>query len=93
MSSIVVLKESDSVVLGTDSRYVTADRRCIVSDSVEKIQEIALETFLATSGYSPVCDFQNAKACELGQSTQDIRTLSVALAQASKPILEEGPPR
>ncbi len=89
MSSIVVLKESDSIVLGTDSRYVTADRTRIASDSVEKIQEIAPDTFLATSGYSPVCDFQNAKARELGQSTQDIRTLSGTLAEASRPILEE----
>jgi hypothetical protein len=89
MSAIVVIKESDTVVLGTDSRYVTPDKRGIVSDAVEKIQEIAVEAFLATSGYALVCDFQNAKAREVGESTQDIRTLSGILAEASKPILEE----
>ncbi len=89
MSVIVVLKESNSIVLGTDSRYVTPDKARAVSDSIEKIQEIAADTFLATSGYSLVCNFQNAKAGELCQSTQDIRTLSRMLAEASKPILEE----
>jgi hypothetical protein len=89
MSAICVVKEGESIVLGTDSRYVTADRKSVVSDSVEKIQEICADTFLATSGYSSVCDYQNAKACELGRSTQDIRDLSLALAETSRPILEE----
>lgn len=89
MSAIAVLKEAGTIVLGTDSRFVTGDRKSTVSDSVEKITEISAETFLATSGYSIICDFQNAKACELSRATQDIRTLSGMLAEASKPILEE----
>ena len=36
MSVIVVVKERDSIVLGTDSRYVTGDKSRVVSDSVEK---------------------------------------------------------
>lgn len=89
MSAIVVLKEHDIVVLGSDSRYVSPDKGCIVSDSVEKINEICPDTFLATSGYAPVCNFQNARACELSQSTQDIQTLAEMLAEASRPIMEE----
>jgi len=89
MSVIAVVKEGNSVVFGTDSRFVSEDRARIVSDSVEKIHEIAADTFIATSGYAPVCDFQNAKATELGRNTQDIRTLSEALAQASRPTLEQ----
>ena len=41
MSAIVVVKEGSTVIVGTDSRFVSADRTRIVTDAAEKIQEIA----------------------------------------------------
>ena len=52
MSLLIVLKEGDCIVLGSDSRFVSADRACIVTDAAEKIIEIAPDVFLSTSGYS-----------------------------------------
>ena len=89
MSTIIVVKEGSELVMGTDSRYVSPDKTRIVSDSVEKIREIGPETFLATSGYAMACDFQNAKASELGQGTADIRQIASALERASRPVLDK----
>lgn len=50
MSTMVCLKDGDTLILGTDSRFVEADLSGVVSDAEQKIFEIWPNTFIATSG-------------------------------------------
>ena len=92
MSTMVCLKEGDTLILGTDSRFMKHDYSGIASDEEQKIFEVAPETFLATSGRKMVCDFQVARARkiadELGAPT-DIQVIGEALKCESLPCLME----
>src|SRR5664280_673338 len=50
MSTLVVLKESDVLILGTDSQCIKPDGSSI-GGNMKKIVEIAEQTFLAASGW------------------------------------------
>ena len=92
MSTIICLKEGDTLVLGTDSRFMKHDYSGIASDEEQKIFGVAPETFLATSGRKMVCDFQVARARkiadELGAPT-DIQLIGEALKCESLSCLME----
>jgi hypothetical protein len=81
MSAIVVLKEHDTLVLGTDSRFLKHDFSGVDSDQVRKIFDIAPGAFIATSGWKMACDFQPEKARELAGrlGTTDIKIIAEAL--------------
>lgn len=85
MSSIVCLKENDTLLLGTDSRFMNLDFSGVASDAESKIFEVAPGTFLATSGRLRACRFQAYKAGELAKKmgTADIRIISDALIAES----------
>jgi hypothetical protein len=89
MSTIVCLKEKNTVVLGTDSRFMKHDFSGVASDAEQKIFGIAPETFIAPSGRKMACDFQHAKARELAEDmgTADIETIGAALKRESLPVL------
>src|SRR4051794_36443218 len=91
MSTIVVLKDKDALVLGTDSRFMRPDFCSIASDAEQKIFEIAPRTFVATSGFKMACDFQVEKARELARElgTVDIRVLAGALERESLGYFKE----
>ena len=82
MSTIICLKEGDTLVLGTDSRFMKHDYSGIASDEEQKIFEVAPETFLATSGRKMVCDFQVARARKIADelgAPPDIQVIGEAL--------------
>src|ERR1041385_8026231 len=83
MSAIVVLKEKNVLVLGTDSRFMKHDFSAVDSDAEQKIHEIAQGTFIATSGFKPACEFQETQCRILARemSTQDIRVIGEALGR------------
>src|SRR5258706_2159203 len=89
MSTMVCIKEGDTIVLGTDSRFMHNDFGAIADDAVQKLFEIAPGTFLATCGWSFSSDFLAKKAPELVNelNTSDIRVLAAALDRASRPCL------
>lgn len=91
MSTIVCVKEKDVLVLGTDSRFLTRDFGAVYSDAEQKIHEIAPKTFIATSGWKLVCEFQETRARELSaeMGTNDIRVISAALLRESIPRVKE----
>lgn len=91
MSTLVVLKESNVLVLGTDSRIMKPDCSGIASDSGKKIVEIAEQTFIAASGWQFGCDFGQAKARELASKlgTTNIQMIGNALWRELGPYLEE----
>ena len=91
MSTIICLKEGDTLVLGTDSRFMKHDCSGIFSDSGKKIFEIAQETFIAASGWKFGCDFEQAKALELASklATTDIRVIGEALRREMTPYLKD----
>ena len=90
MSTIIALKESETLILATDSRFMNADFGGIASDAGRKIFEIAPQVFLAPSGWTIVGDYQLAQARELVRTlgASDIRTMAHALASESIPCLE-----
>ncbi len=88
MSTIVCLAEGDRVVLGTDSRFMSADYSEVASDSTPKITEAGDGTFLATTGWSIACDFQAEAVPRLAREVgTDIKKLAGALDAASHPCL------
>src|ERR1035438_5227270 len=89
MSTMICLKEGNTLVLGTDSRFMKQDYSGIASDEEQKVCEVAPETFLATSGRKMVCDWQTARAGELAEKlgTTDIQIIGEALWQESVPCL------
>jgi hypothetical protein len=92
MSTLVVLKENNTLILGTDSRFMSGDFTSIVSDATQKIFEIAPETFIACSGRTMTCDFQRERAREIAVDLggrADIQAISEALRRESAPILTE----
>src|ERR1041385_3323544 len=90
MSAIVVLKEKNVLVLGTDSRFMKHDFSAVDSDAEQKIHEIAPGTFIATSGFKPACEFQETQCRILAREkcTKDIRVIGEALGRDSIVILE-----
>jgi hypothetical protein len=90
MSTIVVLKESDVLILGADSRYMKADGSSI-GGNMKKIVEIAEQTFIVASGWLFGCDFEQAKARELASklATTDIRIIGEALRREFAPYLKD----
>ena len=90
MSTIICMKEGNSLILATDSRFMAHDFGGVASDAEQKIFEIAPQVFLAPSGWKVVCDFQLAQARELVGTlgTSDLRTMADALASESIPLLE-----
>ncbi len=91
MSTLVVLKERNTLVLGTDSRFMKADDSGIASDSGVKVFDIAEQTFIAASGWMFGCDFERAKARELANklAMPDIREIGAALRREFVPYLED----
>jgi hypothetical protein len=89
MSTIVVLKEADTLFLGTDSRYMAHDFSGIASDAEQKIFPIAPDTFIAVSGRKVISEFQAARARELAVElgTSDIQAIGAALERESLPCL------
>src|ERR1035437_6430994 len=85
MSSVVVVKEKDTLTLASDSRFMSGDFSSIVSDATQKIFEIAPETFIACSGRTMTCDFQHERARELAKElgTTDIEAIGEALKRES----------
>lgn len=90
MSTMICIKEGDTIVLGTDSRFMLSDFSAISNDAVQKLFEIAPGAFLATCGWSFSSDFLAQKDPELVQelNSRDIRILAAALDQASRPCLQ-----
>jgi hypothetical protein len=90
LSTIVVLKENNVLILGTDSRFMKHDLSGIASDEV-KIFEIAQQTFVAGSGWKYALDFELATARERAGklATTDIRIIGEALRQEMIPYLRE----
>jgi hypothetical protein len=90
MSTLVVLKESDVLILGTDSRYMKPDGSTI-GGNMKKIVEIAEQTFIAASGWLFAYDFEQAKARELASklATTDIRIIGEALRREMIPYLKD----
>ncbi len=91
MSVIVIAKDGESLVLSTDSRVMVTDFSVPLTDSEQKIYEVAPETFIATAGWLLPCHFQVETACKLARdlNTTDIRVLSEALERESLPYLEK----
>lgn len=89
MSTIICLGEAGRVILATDSRAMTSDFADVYSDTTEKIIELGPRTFLATMGWTTVCDFQARRARELAGNTTDIRGLAKLLDQESEAVLWE----
>src|ERR1035437_2822783 len=92
MSSVVVVKEKDTLTLATDSRFMSGDFTSIASDATQKIVEIGPGTFIATSGRKMACDFQHERARELADELggpADIEAISAALKRESLPCLLE----
>ncbi len=91
MSTLVVLKENDVLILGTDSRFMKHDSSGIASDHEKKIREVAPEVFIAASGWKVALDFEQAKARVLAGelATTDIRMIGEALGRALMPYLKE----
>jgi hypothetical protein len=92
MSTLVVLKENNALILGTDSRFMSGDFTSMVSDATQKIFEIAPETFIATSGRKMACDFQHERAREIADKMggpADIEAIGEALKRESLPCLTE----
>jgi hypothetical protein len=91
MSTIVVLKEADILILGTDSRFMKHDNSGVESDSGKKIFEIAQQTFIAASGWVFGCEFERQKAWDLAieLATTDIRIISEALRREFTPYLKD----
>ena len=92
MSTLVVLKENNTLILGTDSRFMSGDFTSIASDATQKIVEIGPGTFIATSGRKMACDFQHERARELADELggpADIQAISAALKRESLPCLLE----
>ncbi|HWR35357.1 MAG TPA: hypothetical protein VN622_05745, partial [Clostridia bacterium] len=83
MSTMIVLKDANALVLGTDSRLSAHDYSRVLSDRWEKIREVAPQTYIATSGRRPVCEFQEEKARELASQlgTTDIKAIGEALGR------------
>jgi len=91
MSTIVCLKDGETLILGTDSRYVSSDLSTVASDAEQKIFQVAPQTFIAPSGWKIACDFQRSKARELAVTlrTTDVRVLATELAKNTVPRLKE----
>lgn len=91
MSTIVVLKDTDTLILGTDSRFMKPDGSDIASDSDRKIFEIAEQTFIAASGWVFGCEFERVKAWDLAieLATTDIRIISERLRREFTPYLKD----
>src|ERR1035437_7810612 len=92
MSSVVVVKEKDTLTLATDSRFMSGDFTSIASDATQKIVEIGPGTFIATSGRKMACDFQHERARELADELggpDDIEAIAEALKRESLPCLLE----
>ena len=91
MSTVIVLKANDTLILATDSRFMRHDYTEIASDDTRKIWEIGPETFIATSGRKWACDFQTERARELANEMLggpiDIQALGETLKAESLPIL------
>src|SRR5437868_6840073 len=90
MSTIVVLKDANTLVLGTDSRFMEADFSGVSSDAEQKIFEIAPDTYIATSGWRITCDFQVSRAREIAKSlgTSDIRKIAEALERDTLALMQ-----
>jgi hypothetical protein len=85
MSTLALVKESGTLILGTDSRFMKLDFSGPASDAEQKIHEVAPGAFIATSGRKRACDFQTQKARELATQlgTSDIRVIAAVLARES----------
>jgi hypothetical protein len=77
------------LILGTDSRFMAHDYSGVASDTEQKVFEVALNTFIATSGRKIACDFQVARARELSDElgTTDIQVIGAELERESLPWL------
>jgi hypothetical protein len=91
MSTIVCLKDGESLVLATDSRIMGPDFSAPVSDSEQKIYEFAPGTFIATAGWLMPCHFQVDTARRLARelNTTDLQVLSDALERESLHYLDK----
>jgi hypothetical protein len=91
VSTIICLKENDTLVLGTDSRFMDPTFTAVHSDATQKIFEVAPGAYIATSGWGKTCRFQQQKARDLAArlGTADIAVIAEALERESIPCLEE----
>lgn len=91
MSTIVVVKEASHLVLGADSRFMRLDFSGPLSSSMQKVFEVARDTFIATSGRLRACEFQTRTAREIAAelATTDVRVIGAALAERSIPVLTQ----
>ena len=91
MSITVCLKAADTVVLGTDSRFMTPDLTAIYSDSIPKVYPVGTIGFIACNGYRLACDYQQTRASEIALElgTRDIETIAEALARESMPVMQQ----
>lgn len=91
MSTLICIKEDDSLVLGTDSRVMQHDFSGVYSDASQKLFELGPGVFLASSGWAHITDYLVQRGPELIQelNTRDIRTLAAALDQGIRPYLRE----
>jgi len=69
---------------------MSADHSAIASDSEQKVFEIAPGALLATSGWKPVSDFQEARAREFARAfnTTDVRLIAKALEEETARAIE-----
>jgi hypothetical protein len=82
--------ERNQVILGTDSRTMTQDFSGVFSNTSQKLFGVAPKTFIATSGWLLVSEFQRDRAQELaGELGADIRTIGERLARETIPRLME----
>ncbi len=66
MSTVICIKDGDTLVLGTDSRSIlVADLSTIEDDSMQKLFELGPGLFLAMAGWRVSSEFLIAKAPEL----------------------------
>ena len=88
MSIIVVFKEADTLIFGTDSRMMAHDYSGVATDAEQKIFEITPNTFIATSGRKMASEFQVARARELaGELGTDIQAIGAAMERETLPCL------
>ena len=85
MSIILVLKESDTLILSTDSRMMAHDNSGVVCDAEQKIFEIGPGTFIAVSGRKMASEFQAGGVGEIARElgTTDIQAIGAALERES----------
>jgi hypothetical protein len=91
MSIALCLKAGDTVVLGTDSRFMTPDLTAIYSDLTPKVYPVGTIGFIACNGYRLACDYQQTRASEIARElgTRDIETIAEALARESMPVMQQ----